>query len=203
MSMKYAVLGLLIERRAYGYDLANRLQERLGPGFRAAFGAVYVSLDQLAKEELVAESRRVQVGRQVKVYYEATDAGVERFGRWIREPVAREPVRGELYLKLAVARDEDLGTLRDELQRLEQETLAELERCERALADDDGDGGGEPLRWEEAARWLADAAVAERLRGELRWLRTAVHALGRAADSGAVPRAELLRAGELASARAA
>lgn len=197
MSMKYAVLGLLIERRGYGYDIANRLQERLGPGFRAAFGAVYVSLDQLAKDELVAESRRVQVGRQVKVYYEATEAGEQRFGRWMREAAGREPVRGELYLKLAVARDEDLGTLRDELQRLEQETLIELERCGEALQPD---GETEDLRWEDAARWLADVAVLERLQADLRWLRTASRALEWAASTGAVPRAELRRSDELASA---
>jgi DNA-binding PadR family transcriptional regulator len=195
--MKYAVLGLLIERRGYGYDLANRLQERLGPGFRAAFGAVYVSLDQLAKEQLVAESRRVQVGRQVKVYYEATEAGVQRFGRWMRESVGREPVRGELYLKLAVARDEDLGTLRDELQRLEHETLAELERCGRALGAEEE---GEELRWEDAARWLADVAVVERLQADLRWLRIALRALEWAASTGAVPRAELRRSGLLSPA---
>lgn len=197
MSMKYAVLGLLIERRGYGYDLANRLQERLGPGFRAAFGAVYVSLDQLAKDQLVAESRRVQVGRQVKVYYEATEAGVQRFGRWMRESPGREPVRGELYLKLAVAREQDLGVLRDELQRLEQETLADLERCGRAL---DSEDDAEELRWEDAARWLADVAVVERLQADLRWLRVALRALGWAASTGAVPRSELRRADELASA---
>lgn len=197
MSMKYAVLGLLIERRGYGYDLANRLQERLGPGFRAAFGAVYVSLDQLAKDQLVAESRRVQVGRQVKVYYEATEAGVQRFGRWMRESVSREPVRGELYLKLAVARDEDLGTLRDELQRLEHETLAELERCGQALGAEEE---SEELRWEDAARWLADVAVVERLQADLRWLRVALRALEWAASTGAVPRAELRRTGLLSPA---
>jgi DNA-binding PadR family transcriptional regulator len=195
--MKYAVLGLLIERRGYGYDLANRLQERLGPGFRAAFGAVYVSLDQLAKDQLVAESRRVQVGRQVKVYYEATEAGVQRFGRWMRESVGREPVRGELYLKLAVARDEDLGTLRDELQRLEHETLTELERCGQALGAEEE---AEELRWEDAARWLADVAVVERLQADLRWLRVALRALEWAASTGAVPRAELRRTGLLSPA---
>ncbi|MBB4662326.1 PadR family transcriptional regulator [Conexibacter arvalis] len=195
--MKFAVLGLLIERRGYGYDLANRLQERLGPGFRAAFGAVYVSLDQLAKEQFVAESRRVQVGRQVKVYYEATEAGVQRFSRWMRESVGREPVRGELYLKLAVARDEDLGTLRDELHRLEHEALTELERCGQALGSEED---GEELRWEEAARWLADAAVVERLQADLRWLRIALRALEWAAATGAVPRAELRRVDALASA---
>lgn len=198
MSMKYAVLGMLIERRGYGYDLANRLQRRLGPGFRAAYGAVYVSLDQLAKEQLVAESKRVQVGRQVKVYYAATPAGEERFRAWMREAPSREPLRGELYLKLAVAQGADLSLLRDELERLERECLRDIEAHSALIADQhDGDG---PMRWEDAVRWLADSAVVERLHSDLRWIRMAIGTVASVADDGSVPRSALARAAACASA---
>ncbi len=198
MSMKYAVLGMLIERRGYGYDLANRLQRRLGPGFRAAYGAVYVSLDQLAKEQLVAESKRVQVGRQVKVYYAATPAGEERFRAWMREAPSREPLRGELYLKLAVAHGDDLSLLRDELERLERECLRDIEAQTAQI--DAHDDGGDPLRWEDAVRWLADSAVIERLHSDLRWIRLAVRTVASVGDDGSVPRDALARAVEYASA---
>jgi DNA-binding PadR family transcriptional regulator len=198
MSMKYAVLGMLIERRGYGYDLANRLQRRLGPGFRAAYGAVYVSLDQLAKEQLVAESKRVQVGRQVKVYYAATPAGEERFRAWMREAPSREPLRGELYLKLAVAQGAHLPLLRDELERLERECLREIEAHSALIADYDGGEG--PVRWEDAVRWLADSAVIERLHSDLRWIRLAVRTVASVGDDGSVPRSALARAAAYASA---
>ncbi|MDO8188763.1 PadR family transcriptional regulator [Conexibacter sp. JD483] len=198
MSMKYAVLGMLIERRGYGYDLANRLQRRLGPGFRAAYGAVYVSLDQLAKEELVAESKRVQVGRQVKVYYAATPAGEERFRAWMREAPSREPLRGELYLKLAVAQGADLSLLRDELERLERECLRDIEAQTALIAA--RDGGGADVRWEEAVRWLADSAVIERLHSDLRWIRMAVRTVASVTDDGSVSRDALARAAEYAAA---
>lgn len=198
MSMKFAVLGMLIERRGYGYDLANRLQSRLGPGFRAAFGAVYVSLDQLAKEQLVAEAKRVQVGRQVKVYYEATPAGIERFDTWMREAPSREPLRGELYLKLAVAHGSHLSMLRDELERLERECLRDLEAQTSAI--DQLDPGAPGVRWDDAVRWLADAAVVERLHGDLRWIRMAVRMIASVADDGTVPQAAMVQAAALASA---
>lgn len=198
MSMKYAVLGLLIERRGYGYDLANRLQERLGPGFRAAYGAVYVSLDQLAKDQLVAEAKRVQAGRQVKVYYEATPAGIERFASWMCEPPSREPLRGELYLKLAVAQGAHLPNLRLELERLERECLRDLQ--EQTAAMDLTTAPGEDLRWDAAVRWLADAALVERLHGDLRWIRMALSTIAGAAEDGSVSRARLLEAAALASA---
>jgi DNA-binding PadR family transcriptional regulator len=197
MSMKYAVLGMLIERRGYGYDLANRLQRRLGPGFRAAFGAVYVGLDQLAKEQLVAEAKRVQVGRQVKVYYEVTPAGTERFTEWMRETLSREPLRGELYLKLAVARGRHLALLRNELERLERDCLRGLEA--QTAAVDELDRGEADVRWETAVRWLTDAAVIERLHGDLRWIRMAVRMIASVEDDGTVPRSALLQAAALAS----
>ncbi|HEY4277650.1 MAG TPA: PadR family transcriptional regulator [Conexibacter sp.] len=210
--MKYAVLGLLIERRAYGYELANRLHERLGPGFRAAVGAVYVSLDQLSKEGLVVESKRVQVGRQVKVYYEATELGQRRFAQWMGQPPTREPLRGELYLKLAVARDDDLRALHEGLERLERNCQCELEEQARTLDVEADDGVsaaaagagiaivGDEVRWPDAVRWLAHAAAVERLQADLRWLRLAIRAVACAADSGYVPRGELRRDDELANA---
>lgn len=198
MSMKFAVLGMLIERRGYGYDLANRLQRRLGPGFRAAFGAVYVSLDQLAKEQLVTEAKRVQVGRQVKVYYEATPAGVDRFTTWMREAPSREPLRGELYLKLAVAQGSHLSLLRDELERLERECVRELAAQTDVL--DELDAGEQDVRWDLAVRWLADAAVIERLHSDLRWIRLAVRAIAAVAEDGTVARSALVQASVAAQA---
>ena len=52
MSAKNAVLGLVIERPGYGYDLARRLEERFGSSGFAPTG-VYSALDQLSSERLV------------------------------------------------------------------------------------------------------------------------------------------------------
>jgi DNA-binding PadR family transcriptional regulator len=51
MSAKNAVLGLVIERPGYGYDLARRLEERFGSSGFAPTG-VYSALDQLSSEAL-------------------------------------------------------------------------------------------------------------------------------------------------------
>ncbi|HEY6780601.1 MAG TPA: PadR family transcriptional regulator, partial [Thermoleophilaceae bacterium] len=53
MSLKLAVLGLLVERRGYGYDLARRFEDRVGPGWQLNEGAIYVALDNLQREGLV------------------------------------------------------------------------------------------------------------------------------------------------------
>jgi hypothetical protein len=52
MSAKYAVLGLVIERPGYGYQLAQRLEERFGSSEFAPSG-VYSALDQLSRDSLI------------------------------------------------------------------------------------------------------------------------------------------------------
>ena len=53
MSMKYAVLGLLVQRRGYGYDLVQRFEEQVGSAWQLNAGAIYVALDKLEQEGLV------------------------------------------------------------------------------------------------------------------------------------------------------
>lgn len=192
MSVKLAVLGLLTERRGYGYDIANRLQARLGPGYRPVAGAVYVSLDQLVRERLAVEARRVESRRQVKVYYEATPEAAERVAAWMREEEPRELLRGELYLKLAVARGEHLHALRTELERLERECVTELQARTAAMAL--GPGTSPAVGWDVAARWLTDAAALERLNGDLRWLRMAMRTIGKTAADGTIETSALVSA---------
>lgn len=192
VSVKLAVLGLLTERRGYGYDIANRLQERLGPSFRAVSGAVYVSLDQLVREQLAAEAKRDECRRQVKVWYEATPQGRDRFAAWMSKAPAREPLRGELYLKLAVARGEHLPQLRAELERLELVCLTELQQQTAAVAL--GPAPGEQVGWEVAARWLTDAAAIERLNADLRWTRMALRTIRQTSADGSIAADALMRA---------
>src|SRR6185436_15301521 len=53
MSVKYAVLGLLAQRRGYGYDLVQRFEEQVGPAWQLNAGAIYVAHDKLEQEGLV------------------------------------------------------------------------------------------------------------------------------------------------------
>ena len=82
MSVKYAVLGLLAQRRGYGYDLVQRFEEQVGPAWQLNAGAIYVALDKLEQEGLVRPivagdgeapvTRRRTVRGAPRVIYEAT-----------------------------------------------------------------------------------------------------------------------------------
>src|ERR1700732_5602770 len=80
MSAKYAVLGLVIERRGYGYQLAQRLEERFASSGFAPSG-VYSALDQLARDEFVRSAGEMGPGptrrSAPRTIYEATAEGVK------------------------------------------------------------------------------------------------------------------------------
>jgi DNA-binding PadR family transcriptional regulator len=163
MSMKHAVLALVVERRGYGYDLAQRLDERVGPGWKLNPSAVYPALDQLERAGLVSGTVRERgTRRSTRVVYTATEAGAAALDGWLDATSAPlEPVRSELYLRLAFAQPAHRTAL---LARL----AAEARACEQLLARYATRAQHAP-----AASALIDAAVAARLRAELAWIEEA------------------------------
>ena len=113
MSVKYAVLGLLAQRRGYGYDLVQRFEEQVGPAWQLNAGAIYVALDKLEQEGLVRPltssdddappARRRTTRGAPRVIYEATAQGLERFEDWMATRSSMSPLREELHLKLALS----------------------------------------------------------------------------------------------------
>jgi len=158
MSLKHAVLALIVERRGYGYELVQRFDERVGPGWRLNPSAIYPALDQLERGGLVTGAvRHGGTQRSPRVVYAATDAGTAALERWLRTAgAAREPVRAELHLRLAFAREEHRSALVAQLAAHERDCAELLSRYPR----EDGEGVGAAL---------VDDAVVARLRAELAW----------------------------------
>lgn len=157
--LRYGVLGFLIERRGYGYDLVQRLTARLGSAWQLTPSAVYTALDQLEEEGLIeavsddaadeeaalepkgprAAPRRRTRRRLDRVIYSPTNRGRAEFQAWLARPSARiEPIRSELQLKVALAGPDHLPSLLETLaheeqlilQRLAETCLAAEEECE-------------------------------------------------------------------------
>jgi DNA-binding PadR family transcriptional regulator len=166
MSLQQAVLALVLERRGYGYDLAQRLEQRVGPAWRLNPSAVYPALDQLERAGLVTGAARPRgTHRSPRVVYSATPAGAAARDAWLAATgTPPEPVRSELHLRLAFAREADRAPLLAELAAHEQACEALLTRyAERASA--------------ASASTLIDAAVVGRLRAELEAIRAASAAI--------------------------
>lgn len=179
MSLKHAVLALIAERRGYGYELVQRFEERVGPGWRLNPSAVYVALDQLERDGLAASAvRRGGSQRSPRVVYAPTPAGAAALDGWLRTTdTLPEPVRADLHLRLAFAQPQHRAALVAQLAAHERacaQLLARYPRDEPASAS-----GG----WSAAAAQLVDGAVTARLRAELAWLAEARRVVEAAAES--------------------
>ncbi len=180
MSVKYAVLGLLVQRRGYGYDLVQRFEEQVGPAWQLNAGAVYVALDKLEHDGLVrpvageqeqelAPARRKTVRGAPRVVYEPTETGVARFEEWMAAETPMAPLREELHLKLALSRPGNLPRLIEQTQVQERACLARLEEHLGNRSYDELLGSSQA--WPAvASRMVRDAEIA-RLQATVEWLR--------------------------------
>jgi DNA-binding PadR family transcriptional regulator len=166
MALKHAVLALIAERRGYGYELVQRFEERVGPGWQLNPSAVYPALDQLERSGLVTgAARHGGMRRSPRIVYAATMAGEAALKTWLCATDAPpEPVRADVHLRIAFARREHSVALAAQLEAHERacvELLARYPQPDRApRADADRATGS----------MLVDDAVVMRLRAELAWL---------------------------------
>jgi DNA-binding PadR family transcriptional regulator len=177
MSLKHAVLALIAERRGYGYELVQRLEERVGPAWRLNPSAVYPALDQLERDGLAASAvRHGGTRRSPRVVYAPTAAGQAALETWLSVTDApHEPVRADLHLRLAFARPIHRAALAEQLAAHERACATLLMRYPRPLPH-----GTHADACSTLAPALLDDAVVARLRAELTWLAHARAALERA-----------------------
>lgn len=179
MSAKYAILGLVIERPGYGYQLARRLEERFGSSAFAPSG-VYSALDQLSRDELVRTAGEVGPGparrAAPRMIYEATDEGIDHFEAWMLVSSPAPPLRDELLLKIALCRPRNVQPLIDMVYGQELACMArlrdlkQLSECELA--------GGEH-EWSRLMRTLARDAEIASWKARIEWLQNARELLER------------------------
>ncbi len=172
MSAKNAVLGLVIERPGYGYDLARRLRERFGSSGFAPTG-VYSALDQLRAEALVrnAGSRADGANERAapRTIYEATPKGIDHFEQWMLGGSSLAPVRDELYMKIALSKPHNLSRLIELAQAQESDCLARLEDLRRPTMR----SRGTPGVWPDVALLLVRDAEIKQLQARVEWLQKA------------------------------
>jgi DNA-binding PadR family transcriptional regulator len=172
MSAKHAVLGLVIERPGYGYQLAQRLEERCGAWGWEPSG-VYPALNQLESDKYV-RSRGVKgsgaTGRGApRVVYESTPRGVEFFKAWVLESSPPSPYRQELDLKVLLSGPEFLPRLIDQTWAQERTCIDHLRALTSATPPLSPDG----MSWREAAVVLQRDAEMKQLQVRIEWLQDA------------------------------
>lgn len=129
---KYAVLGLLLERPSYGYEVLVRFRH----AFDVAQWAIspqglYASLDRLERDGLIEPvdvDGRDASRRQPKTPYRVTPTGASELQRFLDTPMSADPSRAELLVRLQCVASQDADTLLQMLDGYEQACLDELGR---------------------------------------------------------------------------
>jgi len=197
MSAKYAILGLVIERPGYGYQLAQRLEERFGSSCFAPSG-VYSALDQLSRDELVRAAGEMGPGparrSAPRMIYEATERGAEHFEAWILGSSPTPPLRDELHMKIALCRPGNLPRLIDLVYGQELACIGRLHDLTQGSQGVDGSAGdagaqiaGEPQDWSRLMRALTKDAEIALWKARIEWLRSAKELLRRLLTQAELP----------------
>lgn len=173
MSAKYAILGLVIERPGYGYQLAQRLDERFGSSAFAPSG-VYFALDQLSRDQFVRAAGEIGPGparrAAPRMIYEATEEGVEHFESWLLGSSPTPPLRDELHMKIALCRPGSLPRLIDLIYGQELACRGRLCDIKRSS---EGEPAGHVQEWSRLMRRLARDAEIALWNARIDWLRSA------------------------------
>lgn len=100
MSLRYAILGFLTIRPFSGYDIKRYFDNSVRHFWSADQAAIYRTLADLEKDELVGHERVAQQTRPDRKLYHITPAGVAELDAWLVLPAAAVVRREPLLLKL-------------------------------------------------------------------------------------------------------
>ena len=103
MHLRYALLALLGEGEAHGYELLKRFNRRIGPFWHPNIGQVYQLLHELERRRLVVR-RDEDVGTRTRRVFRLTPRGERALGAWLaRRPGWPAPLRDEIFVRLLAA----------------------------------------------------------------------------------------------------
>ncbi|WP_330254383.1 PadR family transcriptional regulator [Nocardia sp. NBC_00565] len=97
MSLRYALLGLLADRPASGYDLLQRFKVSLANVWPATQSQIYTELTKLADAGSIAVSDEGPRGRKE---YTITDAGLAEMREWLTTTKPKRVARNEMLLRV-------------------------------------------------------------------------------------------------------
>ncbi|WP_433800741.1 PadR family transcriptional regulator [Actinomycetospora sp. CA-084318] len=143
MSLRHALLGLLSDAPASGYDLARAFDGDLGRyAWQAGHTRIYPELVKMADEGLVAVESTGARGRKS---YALTDAGRTELRRWLLDPPEQGAVRNETVLRMFLVQALEPADARRYLEAVAEHCVAEIERLRPVMDDLDEHEGVDTL----------------------------------------------------------
>ncbi|KAK1178932.1 PadR family transcriptional regulator [Streptomyces sp. NBS 14/10] len=118
MSLRHALLGLLSERPASGYDLLKRFETSLATAWPATQSQIYTELTKLAAGGLITVAAEGPRGRKE---YVIADEGLAELRHWLTETKPQRNTRSDILLRVFF-----LGVLEPEQARAYLTGLVEM-----------------------------------------------------------------------------
>src|ERR1700683_566655 len=103
-TVRMPLLALLAKEPAHGYELKMLLEQIFGEAYPSPnIGQIYVTLQRLERDGLVASQDVVQQTRPNKRVYELTEAGRAALASWVDQPSEGPRIRDDFFMKLALS----------------------------------------------------------------------------------------------------
>ncbi len=137
LSPEYALLGLLEQRPAHGYELHQRLSADLGHLWHISLSQAYNILKRLEAQGFIQGIAQPQENLPDRRLFHLTEAGRRRFEDWLNKPsgCSVRAIRLEFATRLYFAHSRD-PLMADRLIAIQIEEVRDgLDRLERALGE--------------------------------------------------------------------
>jgi DNA-binding PadR family transcriptional regulator len=134
VSLRHAVLAVLLDGPASGYDLAKRFDRPIANFWHATRQQIYAELTRLESEGAVEAELVTQKRRPDKRLFRVTELGRRAVSDWIGQPARPTSIKDEMLLRVQAAGAADAPALLVSLGRWREERAARLARY-RQLQD--------------------------------------------------------------------
>jgi DNA-binding PadR family transcriptional regulator len=185
VSAKHALLGLLLHKPAYRYQLGDRLKQRLGPAWKINSGQLYQTIKKMQLDGLIERIDRAADDQDDRHIFAITVAGAEEFERWFEEGRSgARLLRRPLLVKITLAGPERLESALKQIDTYERDCAARLK--ELAREQDKIPIGGSRVRADHVLLRLALSGDITHVEGELGWSRHAFEMVSRLKNQDAI-----------------
>jgi DNA-binding PadR family transcriptional regulator len=185
MSAKHALLGLLLQGSAYPYQLADRLEDRLGPAWSVNSGQLYKTIKQMESDMLIERVDGVEGRDERRHIFAITASGAEEFDRWFEATTGGVRLyRRSLLVKITLAGPERLRDALEMMDAYEQDCTKRLNELLRKR--DEVPREGSQVRADHVLLRVNLSADISQLEGELRWTRDARDVVSRLLSQEAI-----------------
>ncbi len=177
--VNWALLGLVIDRPSYAYELAHRFERTYQEALAlSSVSHVYVGLGKLKERGLIEEVAGTRSGRQPKPHYRVTERGLEEYSDWLVEQLSEDRQRQRLFVLQLASMARDPARAVEIIDRVEASCLEEASRI--ALS-----GPSEAEEWQPngLARSLAAEEARLAVGAKLAWIQYAREELRALAES--------------------